>query len=145
MGPSNKITESLREFIASYERVWNSRDADALATLFSADADLVMGSRPRVQGRSAIASWWRTYFGRLDEGRTGTFSIVSARLLSPGVALANVDSTTAGRSHQGGRELPTRRARGTWIVVQVDGGWSVAALRGLPAEGEARTVPGSDR
>lgn len=136
---------ALREFVRAYERVWNDHDGEALGAFFSEDADLVMGAGPRMQGQASIVDWWRGYFARLDPGRRGSFSIHSARLISAQVAVIDVDSTTSGRSVEDERELPTRRARGTWVVVAAAGGWVIAALRVLPAEGETRSAPGSDR
>lgn len=144
MGQSELIADGLVEFVSAYERVWNTRDADAVAAYFAEEADMIMGAGPSVKGRAAIADWWRTYFDRIDEGRIGTFSIESARLISPDVAVVNIDSTTSARREEDREKLPTRLARGTWVVVRTDGGWSISALRGQPQEGESRTGPGTD-
>ena len=139
------IADDLAELVRSYQRVWNSHDGGAVAALFTEDADMVMGADPRAQGRAAIADWWQAYFAGIDRGRTGAFAIDAARLVSPDVAILNVDSTTSGRARDDQRALPTRRARGTWIVVRVGEAWAISALRGQPAVGEARTRAGSDR
>lgn len=143
MGQS--IPGGLRDFVSSYERVWNTHDADAVATFFAEDADMIIGAGSRVEGRAAIADSWRTYFDHIDEDRIGMFTIESARLISPQAAIINIDSTTSARRPEDQPELPTRLARGTWVVVQTDGAWSIAALRAQPQEGESRTAPGTDR
>jgi uncharacterized protein (TIGR02246 family) len=135
----------LAEFVESYQRTWNTHDGSALAALFAADADLIMGADPRVEGRAAIAAWWDDYFARIDPGRGGTFSVTSARLISADAAIVNVDSTTSGRRREGQPILPTRLARGTWIMVRESHGWTIAGMRGQPAVGESRTTAGSDR
>ena len=134
----------VRETVEEYERVWNTRDASAVAMFFSEDADMLFGNGPMVRGQQAIQEAWSVYFARQDEGREGTFTIESIRLIAPGVAVVNVDSRTGGRSSNG-QELPTRLARGTWVVVRQAEGWLISALRGGPAEGDVRTGPGRDR
>lgn len=109
MGQS--IPGGLRDFVSSYERVWNTHDADAVATFFAEDADMIIGAGSRVEGRAAIADSWRTYFDHIDEDRIGMFTIESARLISPQAAIINIDSTTSARRPEDQPELPTRLAR----------------------------------
>ena len=135
---------AVRAQVEAYERAWNTHDATAVAAFYSQDADMVMGNGPRIIGRAAIQDWWDKYFRAIDDQRTGTFTIESLRVIAEGVALVNVNTRTGGREGEGD-ELPTRLARGTWIVVQRDGQWLISALRGFPAEGDVRLCPGADR
>jgi len=130
-------------FLVSYAATWNSHDADALAAVFTSDADLIMGSLPRIAGREAISEWWKTYFSRIDECRKGEFKLLSLVDVAPDVRIVNVRSKTFGMDGCG-KKLETRLARGTWVVVKRDGVWLIAAMRGLPAEGEHRSRPGVD-
>lgn len=141
------IEESLidvRAQVEAYERAWNSHDARSVAAFFTADADMVMGNGPRIEGREAIEEWWAQYFSAISDNRAGTFQMESLRMLTPDVALANVSTLTAGRD-ENDEELPPRRARGTWILTVQHGQWLISALRGLPAEGDVRVEPGTDR
>ncbi len=135
---------ALDSLLDAYTTTWNAHDGDGLAAFFTPDADLIMGNQPRITGREAIGRWWDTYFSRLDEGRKGDFEVLSQRDIAPGVRLVNIGSTTSGTNRQG-EELEPRLARGTWVLVERDGRWSIAAMRGLPAEGEDRVRPGADR
>jgi uncharacterized protein (TIGR02246 family) len=130
-------------FVVAYAATWNTHDGDALAAIFTIDADLIMGSLPRIAGRGAISEWWDTYFSRIDECRQGEFKLLSRIDIAPEVRIVNVSSKTFGKDGCG-EELETRLARGTWVVVKRDGGWLIAAMRGLPAEGEQRSRPGVD-
>lgn len=141
--PAEKGHSDFDSFLETYTTTWNTHDGDALAALFTADADLIMGNLPRVAGREAIGAWWNMYFSRLDEGRRGKFKVVSLRDIAPGVRLVNVGSKTFGRNERG-EELETRLARGTWVLVKKGETWLIAAMRGLPAEGEHRLRPGAD-
>ena len=132
------------DFVEVYASAWNTHDGAALAAMFTADADLIMGNRPRAVGREAIAEWWNTYFSRIAEGRRGEFEVLSEREIAPGVRLVNVGTKTFGEDEHG-EELETRLARGTWVMVKREGTWLIAAMRGLPAEGDRRLAPGTDR
>jgi uncharacterized protein (TIGR02246 family) len=138
------VPAQIRAWVQTYEKAWNTHDAAAVAAFFSEDADLIMGNAPRVVGRDAIRDGWARYFSRLDEARRGRLAIDSLRVVAPDVVLVNVDSTTSGH-RANGEELPTRLARGTWLVARRDGRWQIEALRALPAVGEARLAPGTDR
>jgi len=134
----------LDSFLDAYTATWNSHDGAAVATFFTEDADLIMGSLPRIDGRAAIGEWWSSYFSRIDTGRHGEFVVLSLREIAPGVRLANIESRTGGEDARAG-ELEKRLARGTWLLVKKDEAWLIAAMRGLPAEGEHRSRPGTDR
>lgn len=144
LSPAEKVDSEFHSFLETYTATWNTHDGDALAGLFTTDADLIMGSLPRISGRKAIGAAWDTYFSRIDRGRKGEFELISLRDISPGVRLVNVDSTTSGVNMHG-EELETRLARGTWVLVRINEIWLIAAMLGLPAEGEQRTLPGEDR
>lgn len=141
---SAQSLQDVRALVRAYEGTWNTHDASRVAAFYTHDADMVMGNGPRISGREAIAEWWARYFAAISDHRVGTFEVESLRLLTPDVALANVSTLTAGRD-QKDEELPPRRARGTWILTAQDGHWLISALRGLPAQGDARVEPGTDR
>jgi len=131
-------------FLEAYTTTWNTHDGDALSLFFAADAELIMGSLPRITGREAIGSWWKTYFSRIDENRKGAFDLVSLRDIAPGAIIVNLSSKTFG-TDRNGTELETRLARGTWVLVKRNEKWEITAMLGLPAEGEQRLRPGVDR
>jgi uncharacterized protein (TIGR02246 family) len=134
----------VRAWIDAYEKTWNTHDASAVASFFSEDADFIAGNGPWIVGRDAIEESWQRYFSGIDEARQGTFAIASLRVITPEVVLVNINSTTAGHGPSG-EDLPTRLARGTWVVTRHNGGWQISAFRALPAEGDVRTAPGKDR
>lgn len=134
----------VRAQVKAYERAWNSHDAGRLAVFFTQDADMVMGNGPLISGREAITEWWARYFSAISDHRVGTLEVESLRLLTPDVVLANVSTLTSGRDEKG-EQLPARRARGTWVLKMQNDQWVISALRGLPAEGDMRVAPGTDR
>jgi uncharacterized protein (TIGR02246 family) len=141
---SGESLTEVRAQVRAYELAWNSHAPTRVAAFYAPDADMMMGNGPRISGREAIAEWWARYFSAISDHRAGTFQVDTLRLLAPDVALANVSTLTAGRD-ENNEELPERRARGTWILTARDGQWLISALRGLPAEGDLRVQPGTDR
>lgn len=141
---THDVAAGVRAWVDAYEETWNTHEASAVAGFFSEDADFIVGNGPRIVGRDAIEGWWRSYFSGIDDARKGTFAVASLRAITPEVVVVNISSTTAGQSPSG-EALPTRLARGTWIVAQHSGKWQILAFRALPAEGDVRSGPGRDR
>ena len=135
-----EASDALRARVETYETVWNTHDPAAVAAFFTEDADMIMGNLPTARGRKAIQDFWGKYFAAIEPERRGTFEVISLRLITPDVALINISSETGG-SDSDGRELPTRLARGTWVLVQEANGWFISAMRGQPAEGDVRGPP----
>lgn len=123
----------LLQFVESYQTAFDTRDPVAVAAFFSEDADLVPGNLPALHGREAIEAWWRTYFERQEPERRGTFDVTSARLLTPDVALVNLATMTGGRG-LGGKVLPVRKARATWLLRRHGSQWLIEAARAMPTE-----------
>jgi len=140
---TDEDSATVRAQVVKYQSVWNTHDPTALAAFFTEDADLVMGNLPLNRGREAIENWWRNYFKRQEPERRGKFVVNSIRIITSDVALANIASTTGGRDTQGVK-LPTRKARGMWMLHRQKGNWFIEAMRGMPTE-EDRIIRGGDR
>lgn len=138
------VDSGLSRFVSSYEDTWQSHDAERLGAYFTEDADMIMGSQPRIYGRTAIERWWNLYFSRIDTTRVISISVESVRLLSVDVALVNVATTTGGTHSKTQAVLEDRRARGTWVVTRAGKDWQIAALRAHSPVGEQRQGPGTD-
>ena len=128
---------SVYEFVEAYQNTINNRDPEALAAFFAGDADLIMFNLPGVYGRQAIENWWQdvwqSKFNRQEPGRKGTITLNSVSFIADDVALANVETKTGGLDSLG-IELPTRKARGTWLLHRQNGNWLISAIRGMPTE-----------
>jgi uncharacterized protein (TIGR02246 family) len=138
-------TAQIEEFVTEYEEIWQSHDAERLAALFAGEADMMFGIQPRIIGRDAIETWWSNYFSHIDGGRQLAISIDSIRILSPDIALINVDTTTGGTHSQTNEVLESRKARGTWVVTRSRDGWKISALRAHSPIGLLREAPGRDK
>lgn len=140
------MKDTIREIHArvdAYQSAWNTHKASAVAAFFTQDADMIIGNGPRIVGREAITNSWAGYFENIAATRRGTFSIQTLQMPTPDVAVLNIDSTTSGHDSKG-QDLPTRLARGTWVMVRQSNEWWISALRGLPQQGEMRVSAGTD-
>lgn len=129
----SQLSRELGALVRQYAASWDTHDASALAAWFTADADMIMGTSPILDGRTPIQEYWREYFSVQEPERRLTIEVQSVRAISADVALANVHTITGGRTAQG-VELSSREARGTWVLVRVNGRWLVASMRGMPTE-----------
>lgn len=139
----NDTFSELQARVDAYQRAWNTHQESAVAAFFTQDADLIIGNGPRKVGQEAIQNWWKEYFEKIAVTRRGTFAIESLQILTSDVAILNINSTTFGHDSTG-QELPTRLARGTWVMVRRSGNWWISAIRGLPEQGDVRVSPGKD-
>jgi len=63
--PSVQLPSDLDRILREYEQGWRSRNADALAALFTPDGFILRTGYPPVQGRTAIAEAYRNSGGDL--------------------------------------------------------------------------------
>ena len=127
----------VNHYISEYEKAYNTHNPDTMMPFFMENADIIMGNEPKLNGDSDINSWWKDYFQNLEPERMGKFTLDSFRRLSSNVILINVNFSSGG-INSSGEELPTRLARGTWVIVKIKNRWKISAIRGQPAEGDIR-------
>ncbi len=130
---SGRRSRQLETEVARYISSWNTHDSNVLAGHFTADADMIMGTGPVLEGRTAIKGSWKEYFAAQEPERKLTIELLSTRSITTDVALINVRTTTGGRTVQG-VELPPRKFRGTWVLVHQDGQWRISSMRGMPTQ-----------
>jgi uncharacterized protein (TIGR02246 family) len=116
---------AIREHIAAHAAAINQRDAAALATLFTPDADEVIADGPRSIGRDAIRAAAQRDLPAWPPARRFTLEVTGVRLLTPDIAIVETSATFS--------EGPVRSNRGTHIVVRRDGKWFTTALRVYPS------------
>jgi len=130
---SNRLSQELRARVTQYIASWNTHDSNALSGYFTADADMIMGNGPILEGRRAISDWWRNYFAVQEPERKLMIEVLSTKSIRADVALLNIRTTTGGRTVQD-PELTPRKARGTWVLVRQDGEWLISVIRGMPTQ-----------
>ncbi len=126
--PSQTADElAVRELVARYAAARESRNAEAIRTLFTLDADQLVSSGTWRKGREALVK------GMLGSSRRNpgsrTLNVESVRFPTSDLAVADaryIIKGTDGGSH--------RRMWSTFVCLRTNGAWRIAAIRNmLPA------------
>ena len=112
--------ERVRELLRTMDAALAGGDADAFGLLFAEDARLLLLHREPIDGRQAIGSYWRDFFGRFDTSAWRT-----------GDTLVEVDGAVAHAFSTYTETLVPRDGGASRLVV----GRLVAFLRRLGADG----------
>ncbi|WP_158883786.1 SgcJ/EcaC family oxidoreductase [Amycolatopsis anabasis] len=118
---------------ATPERIvaaWANHDAATFADAFTPDGYMIL---PGVyaSGRDEIRFFMASAFAVPYYGTRVAGTPLEARLLAPGVAVV---VTKGGVLAPGDSEVSAERAiRATWVVVERDGRWQIAAYQNSPA------------
>jgi uncharacterized protein (TIGR02246 family) len=76
--------------VASLESAWNAGDGAAFAAPFTDDAEFVNIRAEHHRGRAAIAAGHRAILATIYAGSSNHYTVETARLLKPDVALVHV-------------------------------------------------------
>jgi len=129
---SENVRPQIRALVRRLENAFDARDISAISVIFREDADILIRNAPLVHGRTAIIEGWRRYFANPRPYKV-LLVIDDIRMIEPDVAVISVRGTGA-PNESGGKMLPTRYTRATWVVVREAGEWKIEALWVLPSE-----------
>jgi uncharacterized protein (TIGR02246 family) len=127
---------AIRGVVQRYVDAREARDPEAVAALFTPDADQLVSSGEWRRGRDVLVKGALSSSART----TGTRTIVveTIRMIGPDVAIAD------GRYEISGAE--TRRMWSTFVFVRQQGRWRISAIRNmLPAPPAAAPAPAAAR
>jgi uncharacterized protein (TIGR02246 family) len=126
----------LERIVNQLEAAWNAMDGGAFAGPFASDADFVTIRGEHFRGRSAIAAGHAVIFRTIYAGSTVRFTVETARLLRPEVALVHVRSVLNAPS---GPLAGEHSACFSMVLTKDRGGWEIAAFHNtLEAQQAAR-------
>jgi uncharacterized protein (TIGR02246 family) len=115
----------LEAIVARLEAAWNAGDGDAWGASFATDADFVTIRAEHMRGREAIARGHAEIFRTIYAGSSNRFTVESARLLRPDVALVHVRAILdAPTGPLAGRHTATFSI----VCVRTSNGWQIAAF-----------------
>lgn len=122
--PSSADETSVRAVIDRYVAARDGRDAQAIETLFAADADQLTTAGEWRRGRTEIVEGTARSSAQNPGARS--IRIETVRFLSPDVALADgpYEIDAAGTA-------ATRRMRTSIVLVRRSEGWRIAAIRNM--------------
>jgi uncharacterized protein (TIGR02246 family) len=136
--PHDALSSDEIEVCKLYQQVlesWNKRNADAFATPFTQDGEVIGFDGSRHTGRADIASTLQQIFA--DHPTPAYVSKVrSVRLLCPDVAVlrAVVGMVPPGQSNV----VPTLNSHQTAVATKREGTWSIVLFQNTPAQFHGR-------
>lgn len=111
--------------VASLESAWNAGDGEAFAALFADDADFVNVRAEHHQGRRAIAAGHTAILRTIYAGSTNRYTIESARLVTPDIALVHVQAVLDVPS---GPLAGRMQALFSMLLVRSAAAWQIASF-----------------
>ena len=129
---------------ALYEELmsgWNKGSADAFASAFADDGDLVGFDGTHLRGRAEIAAFHAPLFDNWLKGTRLVGQVMSVRFLAPDVALVHAVGGTIMRGQsEASRE---RDSVQTLVAVRRGGAWRLAAFQNTRLRPMGRTAGGT--
>ncbi len=123
---------AIRDVVRRYVDAREARDAEAVAALFTPDADQLVSSGEWRRGRDVLVNGTMASSARTTGTRT--IAVETIRIVGPDVAIAD------GRYEISGAE--TRKMWTTFVMVRQQGQWRISAIRNmLPAPPAPATTP----
>ncbi|MGI9074700.1 MAG: YybH family protein [Bryobacteraceae bacterium] len=126
---------AIRELVSRYVDAREHRDREAVAKLFTPDADQLVSSGEWRRGRDAVVRG--TLASSNSTGGHRTITIQTIRLLAPSVALADGPYELTGLAGGEDRKMWT-----TFLLTRGPEGWRIAAIRNMrpsPSASQAKS------
>jgi uncharacterized protein (TIGR02246 family) len=125
--PSHDADEkAVRAVIDACARAYNAHDAQAMAALYTAEAELVNEDGQSAQGRPAIERVFASIFQEHPQAHM-EIAVEAIRFVGPAVAIEDGVSTVV-QQPNGAAE----RSRYSVVHVKEEGKWQMASVRDLP-------------
>jgi len=122
-----KISAAL---ISRFDTAWNGRDAEALAELFTDEADFQFYYGHLARGRDKIRRYYATkVFPYLAENLRHITRSSKTRVLAEGALIGDGRVDLVEVDEKGSELKVQRRLKVTTVVVQAGGDWKFAAVR----------------
>ena len=128
---TNHVTndEAIRQTTSHFSAAWNQADAQAVAEVFSEDADLVIPQGLMMNGRSAIAKFYARVFANGYAGSEGTAAVKQIKMVREDLAIVDGEWSITGAHDASGNIRPPERGIFCALVERQSDKWVIRALR----------------
>jgi uncharacterized protein (TIGR02246 family) len=124
----DSVDGQFRPVLATFHETWNGHDARAFAAMFAADGLITTVGGTRIQGREQIERYLQPLFtGPIFKDSTHEATIKSARLVSPDIAIIDLDWGMTGARSRDGSPRPLRKGTLNWVVIRRNGRWEIVS------------------
>ena len=124
-----KEKATIKQLIFDYGKAANEHDAQAMASFWDEDCDLITLWGQIGTGHDAIERILTGNNASKLKQAQQIESIEFIRLITPTVATADVENTTIGVIDDEGRVIAPFHNHGYYVVVNKDGKWRISAYR----------------
>lgn len=129
--PSPEDRAALQALVERSDAVWNARDADAMAALYSANATLrIIGRDVIVEGAAAIHDYFTRSFARLEPGMRHRTRLTGLHPQSDDVVVADAHVRLT-RVDADGTETLVREFTTLTVAVRDGKQWRLSAVRAV--------------
>jgi uncharacterized protein (TIGR02246 family) len=119
--------EAIKQLGASWKEAWNGRNADALAELYTADADLIDVMGKASSGREEVRAQFLEGWEQMGEAAQMDFEQTNLRFITPDLAVEDGTWQIAGIPDA--EEAPPSKGLYTAYLVKQDGQWLITGER----------------
>jgi uncharacterized protein (TIGR02246 family) len=131
-GPSMAAAQddeaAIRRLSSDFFAAWTRHDVKAMAAVFADDADLINPFGRVAKGRAEIEKLFTEEHAGPFKG-TSYEATVSLRMVAPGVALGDWESTVTGMHDASSQALPPFKHHVAAVYVKKGGRWLTVAAR----------------
>jgi uncharacterized protein (TIGR02246 family) len=128
--PSQPAEEAaVKAVVQSFVNAWNQHDMDALAGLFTEEADFVNVRGTRWIGRSAIREGHAAAHATILKNSQLRILELSVRFLKPDVAVARWACELTGQTTAAGESEPPRKAIPTFVMTKLQDRWLIVVAQ----------------
>jgi uncharacterized protein (TIGR02246 family) len=122
-------TAGIRSVVRAFADAWGRADATSIASLFTADGDLVIPTGLQVRGRADLRDFYASAFAKGYAGSTTTADVTRIRKIAPDVMVVDAAWSINGRTLTAGKSKQPERGILAAVIVRNTGRWWIAALR----------------
>ncbi|MBS1723250.1 MAG: SgcJ/EcaC family oxidoreductase [Armatimonadetes bacterium] len=122
---SHEDSQTIKDIVAQMEAAWNAADGQGFARDFADDADFVTVRAEHHKGKTGIGMGHQAIFDSIYKGSTNRYELLTARALTPDIALAHVGSRLECPS---GPLAGSNEALFSLVLQRLPEGWKIAAL-----------------
>jgi uncharacterized protein (TIGR02246 family) len=139
--------DEIKQVESRWQDAWNRHDMDALAALFTKDADFVQVNGRRWVGTEEIRKNHAAVHAMMFKDSVWKNSDTDIRFLSPSIAIVHTTWTLSGDRNPDGSPRQPRDGIFTQLLQKLDGKWLIAASHNtniviVPGSPVAGSAPG---
>jgi uncharacterized protein (TIGR02246 family) len=121
--------EGLADLAVAFSSAWSRHDPDALASLWTADGDLMNPMGRSARGRAEIRALFEDEHGRYMRGTSLSVKVTSSRALAADLAFVDCEALLAADQPAEGRSAPPLKHVIFAVVAARDGKWRFLSAR----------------